>query len=304
MTANRHSGHRLKGEGSGDRWPWYPKILVSVAPRATEPLWNVRDNNCAGQVDCSNGDLTEYSEVMFLNGHRFVLSLFPTGRTTFSTAGRSFWLGWQQVLGSTWRWRVRARVESSWDGAGQLGFRFTHVLFLHVLGQASPVFASFTTLLFGSIWVHGGRVGLWGHTCPLEVTRVTLIAGWPWGHGPGRPNRTLGKQKMFPIERVYSGKCVPGKEKCAVYRNTDELEWSVTGRLLPPVLWRTLGRCWTFSWVRGDTGECWWLYDWEGVLTLLLLLLPKLCSVPKGEISFHVINSHRFRGDVHLSSGL
>lgn len=210
MTANRHSDHRLKG---GFSWPWYPKILVSVAPRATKPLWNVRDNNCADQVDRSNGNLTKCSELMFLNGQRFVLSLFPTGRTTFSTAGRSFWLGWQQVLGPTWRWRVRARVESSWDGAGQLGFRFTHVLFLHVLGQASPVFASFTTLLFDSIWLHGGHVGLWGHTCPLEVTRVTLIAGWPWGHGPGRPNRTLGKQKMFPMERGYSGKCVPRKKK-------------------------------------------------------------------------------------------
>lgn len=185
---------------------------------------NVRDN-CADQVDCSNGNLTEYSELMFLNGQRFVLSLFPTGRTTFSTAGRSFWLGWQQVLGPTWSWRVRARVQSSWDGAGQLGFRFTHVLFLHVLGQASPVFASFTTLLLGSIWVHGGRVGLWGHTCPLEVTRVTLIAGWPWGHGPGRPNRTLGKQKMFPMERGYSGKCVPGKKKKVQFTET-LMNWS------------------------------------------------------------------------------
>lgn len=25
------------------------------------------------------------------------------------------------------------------------------------------------------------------------------------------------------------------------------------------VLWSTLGRCWMVSWVRGETGECWWL---------------------------------------------
>lgn len=64
------------------------------------------------------------------------------------------------------------------------------------------------------------------------------------------------------------------------YRNTDEFECSLTERLLPPVLCRTLGRCWTFSWVRGDTGDCWWLYCWGADLPLLLLLLDKLCSVP------------------------
>lgn len=74
--------------------------------------------------------------------------------------------------------------------------------------------------------------------------------------------------------------------KKAVYRNTDEPECSLTERLLPPVLCKTLGRCCTFSWVRGDTGECWWLYGWEEGLAPLLplppLLLAKLCSVPVG----------------------
>lgn len=76
------------------------------------------------------------------------------------------------------RW-VGAGVKSSWDGTGQLGLTFTHVLLLHMLGQAPPAFASFTTGLFGSVGVHGRRVSLWGHTGPLEVTGVTLIAGWP-----------------------------------------------------------------------------------------------------------------------------
>lgn len=289
--------------GHDRRWKVKARVTVDPEIQTSSYQWhrgqqtlalNLRDNNYVYEVE--HGGLTECSMLLIMNGHRFVLSLFSTGCTTFSTTGRSFRLGWQQVLGPTWRRRVSARVKSSWDGAGQLGFRFTHVLFLHMLGQASPVFASIATLLFGSIWVHGGRVGLWGHTCPLEVTRVTLIAGWPWGHGPGRPNRTLGKQNVSQWKEDISGKCVPGN-KSAVYRNTDELEWSVTDRLLPPVLWRTLGRCWTFSWVRGDTGECWWLYDWEGVLTPLLLLLPKLCSVPKGK--FHsMLLIPRFWGEM------
>lgn len=64
----------------------------------------------------------------------------------------------------------------------------------------------------------------------------------------------------------------------AAYLST-ELECSLTERLLPPVLCRTLGLCCTLSWVRGDTGECWWLYEWEGLT--LLLLPPELCSVPR-----------------------
>lgn len=83
------------------------------------------------------------------------------------------------MLGATGRRRVGAGVKSSRDGAGQLGFRFTHVLLLHVLGQASPALASVAALLFGSVRVHGGGVGLRGHARPLEVTRVALIAGWP-----------------------------------------------------------------------------------------------------------------------------
>lgn len=43
------------------------------------------------------------------------------------------------------------------------------------------------------------------------------------------------------------------------YRRTESPGWSPTLTLFPPVLCRTLGLCCTFSWVRGDTGECWWL---------------------------------------------
>lgn len=77
----------------------------------------------------------------------------------------------------------------------------------------------------------------------------------------------------------------------AVYLNTDELVCSLTERLLPPALCRTLGRCCTFSWVRGDTGECWRLYGWEEGLIplLLLLLLAKLCSVPERHKQIHLI---------------
>lgn len=39
------------------------------------------------------------------------------------------------------------------------------------------------------------------------------------------------------------------------------------------VLWSTLGRCWMVSWVRGETGECWWLWEWEDERLLD-------CSVP------------------------
>lgn len=42
--------------------------------------------------------LSECSELLFLNGHRFVLSLFPTRCTAFSTARRVIRLGRQQVL--------------------------------------------------------------------------------------------------------------------------------------------------------------------------------------------------------------
>lgn len=39
------------------------------------------------------------------------------------------------------------------------------------------------------------------------------------------------------------------------------------------VLWSTLGRCWMVSWVRGETGECWWLWECEDERLLG-------CSVP------------------------
>lgn len=39
------------------------------------------------------------------------------------------------------------------------------------------------------------------------------------------------------------------------------------------VLWSTLGRCWMVSCVRGETGECWWLWEWEDERLLD-------CSVP------------------------
>lgn len=130
-----------------------------------------------GDPERSHAALTENSQLLL--GHGFALALFPAGRPAVPSAGGSFRLGWQQVLGATGRRRVGARVKPSWDGAGQLGLRFAYVLLLQMLGQAPPALASFPTLLFGSVGVQGGRVGLWGHTCPLEVSGVTLIAGWP-----------------------------------------------------------------------------------------------------------------------------
>lgn len=42
------------------------------------------------------------------------------------------------------------------------------------------------------------------------------------------------------------------------YRRTEGVGVSEE-MIFMPVLWSTLGRCWMVSWVRGDTGECWWL---------------------------------------------
>lgn len=43
-----------------------------------------------------------------------------------------------------------------------------------------------------------------------------------------------------------------------LYRRTEGVGVSEE-MIFMPVLWSTLGRCWMVSWVRGETGECWWL---------------------------------------------
>lgn len=83
-------------------------------PRFTR---NLMHNNRVYEVGRSHGGLTECSELLFLNGHRFVLSLFPTRCTAFSTARRVFRLGRQQVLGPACSRGIGARVYPSRAGA-------------------------------------------------------------------------------------------------------------------------------------------------------------------------------------------
>lgn len=62
-----------------------------------------------------------------------------------------------------------------------------------------------------------------------------------------------------------------------IHRNTEEVALSaLVMRFFMPVFWRTLGRCWIFSCVRGDAGECWWPWLWADKR-------PLLCSVPTTE---------------------
>lgn len=65
--------------------------------------------------------LSECAELLFLNGHRFVLSLFPTRCTAFTTARRVIRLRRQQVLRPACNRGIRTWIHSSWAGAGQLG---------------------------------------------------------------------------------------------------------------------------------------------------------------------------------------
>lgn len=195
------TGHKLMGNVRvmrGTSWNTEHLTLAGTTGNKPTCLWyarftrNLMHNNFVCEVGNNHGGLTERSELLILNGHRFVLSLFSTRRTTFSTARRDIWLARQQMLGSACHRGIRGGVYSSWAGAGQLGVRFIGwpVLVLHVFGYASSGFASVATLLFGYVWVHGRWVGVRGNACPLEVARITLEARWSRGHGTGRTKIT------------------------------------------------------------------------------------------------------------------
>lgn len=138
--------NRPQTDGGGSEWwggPWDPERLTisGAAGNKRARLWhprftrNLTHNNRVYEVGRSHGGLTECSELLFLNGHLFVLSLFPTRCTAFSTARRVIRLLRQQVLRPAWGRGIGTWVHSSWAGAGQLGVRLTGgpVLVLHVL---------------------------------------------------------------------------------------------------------------------------------------------------------------------------
>lgn len=142
--------NRPQTDGGGSGWwggPWDPERLTisGAAGNKRTRLWhprftrNLTHNNRVYEVGRSHGGLTEYSELLFLNGSwmtLFVLSLFPTRCTAFSTARRVIRLGRQQVLWPAWSRGIGTRVHSSLARTGQLGVRFTRgpVLVLHMLG--------------------------------------------------------------------------------------------------------------------------------------------------------------------------
>lgn len=57
---------------------------------------------------------------------------------------------------------------------------------------------------------------------------------------------------MSNLSIPEAGRCV------GTYRRTEGVGVSEE-MIFMLVLWSTLGRCWMVSWVRGETGECWWL---------------------------------------------
>lgn len=163
-------------------------------------------DNGVYEAGCSHGGLTERSVLLFLHGHRLAQSLFPTGRTALPAARRVLRLGRQQVLRAAGGGRGRgggvgSRVHPPGAGGGQLGLGLGGgaELLLHVLGQEAPAALpslAHLLLLLGQAGVHGGGVGVWEDAGPLEVARVGLVAAWPGGQRPGRPNKTHSVNKQ------------------------------------------------------------------------------------------------------------
>lgn len=191
-------------------------VVGTQGPGASEHQWrfglccarltrNLRRNNGVYEAGCSHGGLTEHSVLLFLHGHRLAQSLLPTRRTALPAARRVLRLGRQQVLraagGGGGGGGVGSRVHPPGAGGGQLGLRLGGgaELLLHVLGhEASAALSSLAhlLLLLGQAGVHGGGVGVWEDAGPLEVARVALVAAWPGGQRPGRPNKTHSVNKQ------------------------------------------------------------------------------------------------------------
>lgn len=88
-------------------------------PRITR---NLTHDNRVYEVGRCHGGLTECAEFVFLNGHRFVLSLFPTWRAAAAGAGTA--LGSQQGVPSPKVGAGGVGVEPRRTRARQLGLGF------------------------------------------------------------------------------------------------------------------------------------------------------------------------------------
>lgn len=188
--------NRPQTGGGGGVWevrrPWDPeRLTLGAAAGSRHPRFTryLPHDNCVYEVGRSHGGLTECSELLFLNGHGFVLSLFPTrGTAAFPAhppaAAAVIRLGRQQVLLRGPARRVGPGVHDARAGAGELGVRFAGgpQLLLQVLGEPpapsalAPAAAAVTAKLLGEV-VPGGGVGLGGQARPLHVAGVARVAG-------------------------------------------------------------------------------------------------------------------------------